>query len=151
MSDPPTSYTALVEENGHELINISRPSSPSEDSIHSDNPVPGIQQHQNHHQQSAIDLDASATASAEDMNEKKIKSKRQQTSVEFLCDWWPELLWTIGIFLALLATVLTLSLHQNKPLPQWPMSVSINALLSVYTVILKSAVLLVVTSGERQL
>ncbi|KAK3367449.1 hypothetical protein B0T24DRAFT_507678, partial [Lasiosphaeria ovina] len=38
--------------------------------------------------------------------------------------------------MALVATLVTLSLRHGAPLPQWPLDITVNALLSVYSVIL---------------
>jgi hypothetical protein len=94
-----------------------------------------------------------ATAENEDTDHEKQQEnpENQRTCVKPPYDWWPKLLCILAICLALLAIVLTLSLHQNKPLPQWPFSISINALLSTYIVVSKSSMLLVLGSGEAKL
>lgn len=47
--------------------------------------------------------------------------------------------------------VATLFPHRNHPIPQWPFEISINALLSIYTLVFKSAMAYVVTSCVGQL
>jgi len=47
----------------------------------------------------------------------------------------------------LIAIIITLRPHQDKPLPQWPYNISVNSLISIYVVILKGAVLLVTAEG----
>lgn len=46
----------------------------------------------------------------------------------------------------LLGVVLTLYLHEDRPLPEWPLSITINALISVMSTISTSALILVVSS-----
>src|SRR5277367_1653535 len=55
------------------------------------------------------------------------------------------------IIAALFAIIATLYPHQNKPLPQWPYSISVNTLRSVYVVVLKTSVALVAAEGLGQL
>lgn len=62
-------------------------------------------------------------------------------------NWWIELGACLIFVLALLAIIVTLHPHQNKPLPQWPYSISINSLVSIYVVILKAAIMLVTAEG----
>jgi hypothetical protein len=38
--------------------------------------------------------------------------------------------------------------YRDRPLPQWPYSLSINSLISVYAVILKAAILLILAQGK---
>lgn len=152
MSDPPTSYTALVEGQDHELIEISRSSSSSANTIRSDESAPGTQQHRAHHQEQTVAGYVSPALTVNGVIKiegQRSKSGKQSTAVKIFHDWWPELLCILAILLALFATTLTLFLHQHGPLPQWPLRITINALLSVYIVILKSSVLLVLGSGEE--
>lgn len=62
-------------------------------------------------------------------------------------DWWFELLCCVFILIALLAIALTLGTHQGHPLSNWPYPLSINSLISIYVVVLKAAMLLVVAEG----
>ncbi|KAF2683665.1 hypothetical protein K458DRAFT_431890 [Lentithecium fluviatile CBS 122367] len=41
--------------------------------------------------------------------------------------------------MALLAIIITLRVHEHKPLPHWPYGISINALLAIFTVVLKAS------------
>lgn len=52
--------------------------------------------------------------------------------------------------IALAATIGTLLPHQNQPLPQWPFHISINALLSIYSVVLKGSATFVIQSCISQ-
>lgn len=50
-----------------------------------------------------------------------------------------------------LIMVATMFPHRNQPIPQWPFRISINALLSIYALVFKSAIAYVVTSCVGQL
>lgn len=52
--------------------------------------------------------------------------------------------------IALAATIGTLLPHQNQPLPQWPFHISINTLLSIYSVVLKGSATFVIQSCISQ-
>jgi hypothetical protein len=57
-------------------------------------------------------------------------------------------LWLSSVSLA--AIVIILVVHVNRPLPRWPLSITINALISVFAVIMKSALLVPVASAIGQ-
>lgn len=65
----------------------------------------------------------------------------------FLKNWWLETGACFIFVLALVAIIVTLRPHQDKPLPQWPYNISVNSLISIYVVILKATVLLVTAEG----
>ena len=65
--------------------------------------------------------------------------------------WLIEIVSLLLAIIALAAIVITLSLHQNKPLPQWPSLISINALIAIFTAILKAALMLPVAEGTLNL
>ena len=65
--------------------------------------------------------------------------------------WLAEALSCCGAVVCLGAIVITLSMHQGKTLPQWPLNISINALLAVFTAILKATLALPLTEGISQL
>ena len=57
-----------------------------------------------------------------------------------------------SLFLIILGAIIaTLYPHQGKPLPKWPYRLSVNTVLSIYVVILKSTILLVAAEGLGQL
>lgn len=49
--------------------------------------------------------------------------------------------------IAFVAIIATLYPHQGKPLPDWPFQISINALVSVYVVVLKTTIIFVTAEG----
>ena len=49
--------------------------------------------------------------------------------------------------IAFVAIIATLYPHQGKPLPEWPFQISINALVSIYVVVLKTTIIFVTAEG----
>ncbi|KAI0120735.1 hypothetical protein BJ170DRAFT_715435 [Xylariales sp. AK1849] len=81
------------------------------------------------------------------------KSGRTQRWSQWAFDRWPFELSSLCLSLVCLGgVVLTLSMHKDRPLPRWPFSITINALISVLTTISKSALLVSVTAaiGQRK-
>ena len=62
--------------------------------------------------------------------------------------WVVDLLACVVAFTALFAIIITLYSHNGRPLPDWPFGISVNALVSVFAVILKVTMLVVVTEGR---
>ena len=65
--------------------------------------------------------------------------------------WWLEIISCVLLLGSFLAVVATLQPYEGRPLPRWPYRLSINALISVYIVILKGSMLLVTAEGLSQL
>ena len=68
---------------------------------------------------------------------------------DILSTWWLECLCAVLVVLALFALVFTLYSYQGRPLPHWPHQISINSLVALFVVILKAAMLLIITEGSR--
>ncbi|KAE9365152.1 hypothetical protein N431DRAFT_563141 [Stipitochalara longipes BDJ] len=68
----------------------------------------------------------------------------------FLDYWWKAIIACIFMVCALMAIILILALHQDRPLPNWPLTITINSLVSIMVVILKSSMLAIVASGLAQ-
>jgi hypothetical protein len=62
--------------------------------------------------------------------------------------WWLEILCCFLVIGASLAIVATIYPYRDRPLPQWPYNLSINSLVSIYVVVLKAAMLLVLAEGK---
>ena len=62
-------------------------------------------------------------------------------------DWWMEILACAVILLSLLAICLAVGLHANKPLPQWPYGLSVNAVVAIFTTMLRAAMFVVLSEG----
>ena len=60
--------------------------------------------------------------------------------------WWKELLASVVATGAIIVTFATLYHYQGKPLPEWPDRISINAVLSVYMLLLRAGVAVVVAA-----
>ncbi|KAK2608337.1 hypothetical protein N8I77_006955 [Diaporthe amygdali] len=63
---------------------------------------------------------------------------------------WEALSITVAA-LALAAIVITLILHGDRPLPKWPTGITINALISVFTAILKASLMMPIAESIGQL
>jgi hypothetical protein len=70
------------------------------------------------------------------------------SQLSFLKPWWTEIIACVIVLLAITAIVLTLAIHQNQPLPNWPFGISVNSLVSVFVVILKGGMLLILSEGS---
>ena len=62
--------------------------------------------------------------------------------------WLLEILSSCLAVVALMAIIVTLAVHSEKPLPQWPHAISINALIAVFTAIFKGCLLMPVAEGR---
>lgn len=65
--------------------------------------------------------------------------------------WLKEVLSFLVSLIALGIIIIILAIHQDKALPKWPSLISINSLVSVFTSILKAAMLLPITEGISEL
>ena len=61
--------------------------------------------------------------------------------------WTSETCSYIIATLALAGLVATLLVHQNKPLPQWPQLVTINSIISLYSLLMRACVGVVLAEG----
>jgi hypothetical protein len=71
-----------------------------------------------------------------------------KSQLSFLKPWWMEIIACVLVLLALVAIVLTLAIRQNQPLPDWPFGISVNSAVSVFVVILKGGMLLILGEGS---
>jgi Protein of unknown function (DUF3176) len=69
----------------------------------------------------------------------------------FWRDWWLESISCFLVVGTLAAIVGVVFSHQNQPLPHWKLSLSINALVSIFLTIMKSAMGLVLAQGLAHL
>lgn len=70
---------------------------------------------------------------------------------EWLRDWRPEAVCCVLFVGALMAIVGAILPYQDRPLPHWPYSISINTLISILIAIAKTAMRFVITEGLSQL
>jgi Protein of unknown function (DUF3176) len=61
--------------------------------------------------------------------------------------WAPEALCLVLVVLSLIAICIVLWNTQGKPRPQWPMGISVNALIAVFVILLKAGISLPVSEG----
>ncbi|KAF2139202.1 uncharacterized protein K452DRAFT_194004, partial [Aplosporella prunicola CBS 121167] len=65
--------------------------------------------------------------------------------------WLYEILASSTAILALVAIIVTLGTYDGRTLPKWPYRISVNALVSVFGVILKGLMLVPIAEGLSQL
>ena len=80
-------------------------------------------------------------------NQNPTHARFSMSQLSFLKPWWIELIACVVVLLAIMAIVLTLAIHQNQPLLNWPFGISVNSLVSVLVVILKGGMLLILSEG----
>lgn len=99
----------------------------------------------------AVKLESQNTSSRSKPSRSKRGKQLSSWPLRIFQNWWLELLCcflTIGALLAIMATVLP---YEGRPLPNWPYNLSINSLISIYVVILKAAMSVVLAEGLGQL
>ncbi|OBR10854.1 Carboxylic ester hydrolase [Colletotrichum higginsianum IMI 349063] len=65
--------------------------------------------------------------------------------------WWLETLSSLLALGCIIAIVVILSLHQGKPLPDWPALISVNSLTAIFTAVFKASLILPIAEGLGQL
>lgn len=65
--------------------------------------------------------------------------------------WLMEMLSCLIAIAAFAAIVITLVIHQDRPLPQWPHLITINTLIALFTSILKASMIMPVAEGISEL
>lgn len=73
--------------------------------------------------------------------------ENDQAKLSLWNTWWLEGLCCVLAVVALIAIVGTVYQFRNKPLPQWPHELSMNTLISIYTVAMKAAMAFVLAQG----
>lgn len=92
-----------------------------------------------------------STSSASAANSHKAKGGIARPARYFLLTWNQELLACIAFVGTLIALFATLDQYRDKPSPDWPEWLSLNSIIAIYMVLLKSCVLLVASEGLGQL
>jgi hypothetical protein len=62
--------------------------------------------------------------------------------------WFMEILSLVLAIIALIAIYITLTIHNDRPMPEWPKLISINTLISIFTAILKASLMMPVAEGK---
>ncbi|CAO2658212.1 Nn.00g059350.m01.CDS01 [Neocucurbitaria sp. VM-36] len=78
------------------------------------------------------------------------KAARRRSTSMWHDSWVPELVSFSLAMLSLLAIVILLVIHKNKPLPKWPKMITINSLLAVFSTLLKMGLALPLSQGIGQ-
>lgn len=82
--------------------------------------------------------------------EKQPARIRQRRALDFK-SWAWEVVNAVLLFVMIIATVITLRMHDEQPVPDWPFSITINAMVSTYALVFKGNVALILTSCIGQL
>lgn len=61
--------------------------------------------------------------------------------------WTAEVYSYVFVVLSFLGLVATLFAHQNKPLPEWPQLVSINSIVSLFSLLIRASIAFVLAEG----
>lgn len=77
--------------------------------------------------------------------------RRKRNFLHVFRSWWLELFTCFLAVIVLLAFVITLWKQQNKPLQTYSLGITINSLTAIYTIVLKTFCVFVVTEGIGQL
>lgn len=81
----------------------------------------------------------------------KVPKRRNDNFKLFLVVWKWEFVNSFLLVVAVFAILATLYPHNGQPVPQWPLSITINALLSIYAVWFRASVIFVTAAGIGQL
>jgi len=74
------------------------------------------------------------------------KSTRIFNALEY---WWNfETLCCLWALCNLFAIIITLVIHQERIVPRWPYAISINSVISIFTALMKAALMVVVAAGK---
>jgi hypothetical protein len=64
--------------------------------------------------------------------------------------WVAEILCCVLGIVSLIAIVITLRLHQGKPLPRWPLGITINALIATSAMLMKAGLTVPLSEGSNR-
>jgi hypothetical protein len=79
---------------------------------------------------------------------KKLLTKKYSFQCLWMGSWTAETCSYILAIIALGGLVATLLVHQGKPLPQWPQLVTINSIVSLFSLVMRACVGVVLTEGN---
>jgi hypothetical protein len=74
---------------------------------------------------------------------RRIVSKSDVRWKRVVRTWWAEAVCCILVIGSLIGLAITLSVHQQRPLPAWPYSLTINSVISLFVLVFKSSALFV--------
>lgn len=133
-------------ENGNVAIsNASNISQGTTQTLHDTN----LHEHERLNQEEPI----STTALLQDQNQPSPIAKQPRSTLSrYLSDWWlvESLSWVLCA-LSIIAIVIILRIYDQKRLPQWPLSITINTAISVFATVSQMAMLVPVVESLSQL
>lgn len=148
----PTQGSPLSGELRHSII---RPNSfsehPTDDGHHTGQTSRDAEAHE---QEALFEQDSEQQSSHGNFDDKassRSPSSDSRRPPNFLGIWWLETLACALSIVALLALFGTLYHYQNRPSPRWPRWMSLNTIVSIFVVALKTGVVLVLGEGIGQL
>ncbi|KAF7531220.1 hypothetical protein G7054_g9071 [Neopestalotiopsis clavispora] len=98
----------------------------------------------------ATDHQSLADSTSVDHNAQNAQCPAPQSTSSTLKRWLAELsAWITGL-IALAAIIITIGLHNGRPLPDWPYSISVNALVSIFATILKAMMMIPIAEALSQ-
>ncbi|KAK2773509.1 hypothetical protein CKAH01_13549 [Colletotrichum kahawae] len=117
-----------------------------EDGVHSHAPAAPAQEHQILHQQSQPVFKPKPSASPP-----PTLTTRISTRLRPLKPWRWELVASVFAIAGLFAIVGTILPHADQPLPQWPYAITVNGLLSIYSITIRGCLAFILASCIGQL
>ncbi|KAI0018390.1 hypothetical protein F4780DRAFT_521255 [Xylariomycetidae sp. FL0641] len=129
----------------------------SDQQPYSDALVRGIEQpvHQKYtRERPPLDKDSESASCYSPRETERLSEQPEATrrkNLSYWCSWAWEIVNCVVLVVSLFGILATLYPHHGQPLPRWPFSISINTLLSIYGLIMKASMLLILSSGISQL
>ncbi|EXJ58126.1 hypothetical protein A1O7_05550 [Cladophialophora yegresii CBS 114405] len=90
-------------------------------------------------------------AASSTLSSQKCDGRATVSVLKYIQLWWLEIFSCLASVFAVIAIFVTANAYDNKPNPHWPQGLSINTLISIYVVILKAALLTILTTGLNHL
>ncbi|ETS74549.1 hypothetical protein PFICI_13033 [Pestalotiopsis fici W106-1] len=85
------------------------------------------------------------------LGQKETQARVPQRHTHGFRHWAWEAVNAVLLLIMIIATIITLRMHDGQPVPDWPLSISINALISTYAFVFKGTMALILTSCIGQL
>lgn len=77
-----------------------------------------------------------------------VKTHRKH-SHNFIVIWWMEIASLVCMVVALAAIIIVLAIFNGRPLPEWPLDVTVNTLVAVFLVVLKTCMAFPIGEGKN--
>ena len=146
MSAPSLIHDAGEDENANPLVQSK--SDNSHDDSGDDNTIPIARLESNKSNKAKPDGKGGLLASTRNAKSPPTSRSRGSSPASgTLRKWRGELSCCILVLAALFAITATLYPYRGKPLPRWPYGLSINTLLSIYVLMMKAAMLYLISQG----